>query len=184
MKKSGVELATDRIVVVCDGPMLMNKQEPLPWSLHSLLSQPTARTTGPSLPSHFPASGTSILYCSLVPLRPFAVLVAFMPADPHRRIHFVIPSALRSLRAAGLPVNGWRLQCLSSSYLSFSGGGAEFGGYNGRGGGGSDSSDSKLKLSAGAGDGVSVPSSDIIILNVEVHSLSVSLIKISDFRLT
>ncbi|CAH8350526.1 unnamed protein product [Eruca vesicaria subsp. sativa] len=84
-------------------------------------------------------------------------------------------SALRSLGgASGLLVNGRRLQCLSSSSPSFSGGGSGFGGFSGGrgggggggGGGGSDSSDSKSKLSAGAGDGVSVPSSDIIVLNV------------------
>ncbi|KAF8050197.1 hypothetical protein N665_2028s0004 [Sinapis alba] len=73
-------------------------------------------------------------------------------------------STLRSLGAAA------GLQCLSSSSPSFSGGGAGFGGYNsgrgGGGGGGSDSGDSKSKLGAGASDSVSVPSSDIIILNV------------------
>ncbi|XP_024005239.1 copper-transporting ATPase PAA1, chloroplastic isoform X4 [Eutrema salsugineum] len=85
-------------------------------------------------------------------------------------------SALRSLGAAVLPVIRRRLQCLSSSSPSFrsvssGGGGAGFGGYNGGsggggGGGGSESGDSKSKLGAGASDSVSVPSSDIIILDV------------------
>ncbi|CAN8276151.1 unnamed protein product [Cochlearia groenlandica] len=78
-------------------------------------------------------------------------------------------------RAAVLPVIRRRLQCLSSSSPSFrsiSGGGSGFGGFNGGngggggGGGGSDYGDSKAKLGAGASDGVSVPSSDIIILDV------------------
>ncbi|KAL0686996.1 hypothetical protein Bca4012_086673 [Brassica carinata] len=78
----------------------------------------------------------------------------------------------RTLGAAVLPVIRRRLQCLSSSSPSFrsisSGGGGGFGGYNGGsgggggGGGGSDSGDLKAKL----GGGVSVPSSDIIILDV------------------
>ncbi|XP_010447228.1 PREDICTED: copper-transporting ATPase PAA1, chloroplastic-like isoform X1 [Camelina sativa] len=85
-------------------------------------------------------------------------------------------SALRSLGAAVLPVIRRRLQCLSSSSPSFrsissgGGGGAGFGGYNGGsgggGGGGSESGDSKSKLGAAASDGVSLPSSDIIILDV------------------
>jgi len=83
-------------------------------------------------------------------------------------------SALRSLGAAVLPVIRHRLECLSSSSPSFrsisSGGGSGFGGYNGGsgggGGGGSESGDSKSKLGANASDGVSVPSSDIIILDV------------------
>ncbi|CAH2077017.1 unnamed protein product [Thlaspi arvense] len=86
-------------------------------------------------------------------------------------------SALRSLGAAVLPVIRRRLQCLSTSSPSFrsisSGGGAGFGGYNGGngggGGGGSDSGDSKSRLGAAAADGVSVPSSDIIILDVGVR---------------
>ena len=85
----------------------------------------------------------------------------------------------RTLGAAVLPVIRRRLQCLSSSSPSFrsisSGGGGGFGGYNGGsgggGGGGSDSGDLKAKL----GGGVSVPSSDIIILDVGVRSLSLSL---------
>lgn len=83
-------------------------------------------------------------------------------------------SALRSLGAAVFPVIRRRLQCLSSSSPSFrsissGGGGAGFGGYNGgSGGGGSDSGDSKSKLGAAASDGVSLPSSDIIILDVGV----------------
>ncbi|RID50540.1 hypothetical protein BRARA_H01265 [Brassica rapa] len=108
----------------------------------------TARTTGPSLPlitSH--NSGA-------------------------RHVHpLLLARGLGGLGAAGLPVNRRRLQCLPSSSPSFSGGGAGFGGYSGGsgggGGGGSDSGDSKSKLGAGAGDGgVSVPSSDIIVLNV------------------
>lgn len=87
-------------------------------------------------------------------------------------------SALRSLGAAVLPVIRHRLQCLSISSPSFrsisSGGGSGFGGYNGgsggAGGGGSESGDSKSKLGAGTNDGVSVPSSDIIILDVGVGS--------------
>lgn len=97
-------------------------------------------------------------------------------------------TALKSLGAAVLPVIRRRLQCLSSSSPSFrsisSGGGAGFGGYNGGsgggGGGGSESGDSKSKLGAGTSDGVSVPSSDIIILDVGVRSLSLSLFKIFD----
>ncbi|KAJ0247329.1 hypothetical protein HA466_0167570 [Hirschfeldia incana] len=78
---------------------------------------------------------------------------------------------LRSFGAAGLPVKRHRLQCLSSSSPSFNSGGSGFGGYSGGrggggGGGGSDSGDPKSKLGAGVGDGVSVPSSDIIVLNV------------------
>ncbi|KAJ0252012.1 Copper-transporting ATPase PAA1 [Hirschfeldia incana] len=74
----------------------------------------------------------------------------------------------RSLGAAVLPVIRRRLQCLSgSSFRSISsgggGGGSGFGGYNGGGGGGgSNGGDSKAKLVAG----VSVPTSDIIILDV------------------
>ncbi|KAJ0237933.1 hypothetical protein HA466_0244520 [Hirschfeldia incana] len=78
----------------------------------------------------------------------------------------------RSLGAAVLPVIRRRLQCLTSSSPSFrsissgGGGGSGFGGYSGGGGGGggggSNSGDSKAKLGAG----VSVPSSDIIILDV------------------
>ncbi|KAL0872664.1 hypothetical protein Bca101_022369 [Brassica carinata] len=72
--------------------------------------------------------------------------------------------------AAVLPVIRRRLQCLSSSSPSFrsissGGGGSGFGGYNGGGGGGGSNGgggDSKAKLGAG----VSVPSSDIIILDV------------------
>lgn len=114
----------------------------------------TARTTGPSLPlitSH--NSGARHVH----PL----LLARSSPAV----------RGLGGLGAAGLPVNRRRLQCLPSSSPSFSGGGAGFGGYSGGsgggGGGGSDSGDSKSKLGAGAGDGgVSVPSSDIIVLNV------------------
>lgn len=81
----------------------------------------------------------------------------------------------RSLGAAVLPVIRRRLQCLSSSSPSFrsiSSGGGGIGGYNGGsgggggGGGGSESGDLKAKL----GGGVSVPSSDIIILDVGVSS--------------
>ncbi|CAN6826728.1 unnamed protein product [Brassica oleracea] len=89
-----------------------------------------------------------------------------------RHVHtLLLARRLGGLGAAVVPVNRRRLQCFSSSSPSFSGGGAGFGGYSGGsgggGGGGSDSGDSKSKLGAGAGDGgVSVPSSDIIVLNV------------------
>lgn len=123
---------------------------------------PTARTTSPSLPRHF--SGARHLHVGR--------LGGSHASRPNTSSSnsLCYSSALRSLGAAGSPVNGRRLQCLSSSSPSFSGGGAGFGGYSGGrgggGGGGSDSGDSKSKLGAGAGDGVSVPSSDIIVLSV------------------
>ncbi|KAG2319581.1 hypothetical protein Bca4012_054184 [Brassica carinata] len=121
---------------------------------------PTARTNGPSLPSHF--SGARHLHPLLLARSSPTVglLGGFHASRP----------TLRSLGDAGLPANRRRLQCLSSSSPSFNGGGAGFGGYSGGGGGGggggSESGDSESKLGAGAGDGVSVPSSDIIILSV------------------
>lgn len=125
---------------------------------------PTARTAGPSLPSHF--SGARHLHPLLLARSsPTVGRLGGFHASRH---------TLRSLGATGLSVR--RLQCLSSSSPSFNGGGAGLGGFNGGrgggGGGGSDSGDSKSKLGAGAGDGVSVPSSDIIILSVGVRSLS------------
>lgn len=142
-----------------------------------------ARTGGPSLPlltiskalnRHF--SGARHLHPLLLARSsPVARRLVGYHASP------ITSSALRSLGAAVLPVIRHRLQCLSSSPPSFrsisgGGGGAGFGGYNGGGGGGgggrSDSGDSKSKLGAGAGDSVSLPSSDIIILDVGVGSLS------------
>lgn len=133
----------------------------------------TARTAGPSLP---------------------LITISNSHNSGARHVHtLLLARRLGGLGAAVVPVNRRRLQCFSSSSPSFSGGGAGFGGYSGGsgggGGGGSDSGDSKSKLGAGAGDGgVSVPSSDIIVLNVGVCSLSLShclfLLMIDDFKFT
>ena len=133
----------------------------------------TAGTTGPSLPP---------------------ITISNSHNSGARHVHpLLLARRLGGLGAAVVPVNRRRLQCFSTSSPSFSGGGAGFGGYSGGsgggGGGGSDSGDSKSKLGAGAGDGgVSVPSSDIIVLNVGVCSLSLShclfLLMIDDFKFT